>query len=53
MTIKTVLPKGQIGLQSADSRGLVAAISKGRSLNLADFDPALLLNKKDEKSESM
>ena len=53
MTIKTVLSKGRIGLQSADRRGLVAATSKGRSRNLDDFDPASLLNKKDKKSESM
>jgi hypothetical protein len=49
MTIKTVLPKGRIVLQSANSRGLVTASSKGRSRNLADFDPASLLNKKRQK----
>ena len=53
MTIKTVLPKGRLVLQSADSRGLVTATSKGCSRNLADFDPASLLNNKDKKSESM
>jgi hypothetical protein len=53
MTIKTVLPKGWVGLQSADSKGLVTTISKGRSRNPADFDPGSLLNKKDKKSESM
>jgi hypothetical protein len=50
MTIKTVLPKGQIVLQSANSRGLVTATSKSRSHNLADFDPASLLDKKRQKT---
>jgi hypothetical protein len=50
MTIKTVLPKRQIVLQSANSRGLVTATSKGRSRNLADFDPATLLDKKRQKT---
>jgi hypothetical protein len=49
MTIKTVLPEGQIVLQSANSRGLVTATSKDCSRNLADFDPASLLDKKRKK----
>ena len=49
MAIKTVLPNGLIVLQPATNRGLVSATSKGCSRNLADFDPASLLNKKKQK----
>jgi hypothetical protein len=53
MTIKTVLSKGRIVLQpakTANCRVLVTATSKGRSRNLADFDPASLLDKKRQKT---
>lgn len=50
MTIMAVLPKGRIVLQSANSRGLVTAASKGRTRNLAEFDPASLLDKKRQKT---
>jgi len=49
MTIKTVLPKGWIVLQSSDSKDLVTATSKDYSRNLADFDLASLLNRERQK----